>query len=334
VTAGHKDGFDVGQFQVWDFPSLTFRPGFLPQPLDLASAVFTPDSKHLLIGDQIGQLMVWEVAEGRLVKTLNEHTGGITTITFARDGRTMATASRDRTLVVWDWETQEVKVRLRGHGGEISSAAISPDGLMLASGSREGKIRLWDPSTRHDKRRTLEGCGLIIGFSADSRRLVVRGYKDDRLWSLDDGVVKTVPLDNYVTRGADAWADVHGIEPHAVFGRFNGVLEHWNLATMSRIAFWQVHEGEVSAVAFSPPDGRLIATSGTKGDVKLWDAETRSEVRSFETRGKLLRRLVFSPDGRLLAGAEHTKDDPRVCIWDVKEGSLLHKLPGFYGIGL
>jgi WD40 repeat protein len=154
------------------------------------------------------------------------------------------------------------------------------------------------------------------------------------LWSLEDGVVKTVPLDNYVTRGADAWADVHGIEPYAVLGRFNGVLEHWNLATMSRIAFWQVHEGEVSAVAFSP-DGRLIATSGTKGDVKLWDPKTHRQVRRrFETQGKKLRRLVFSPDGRLLAGAEHANDDPRVCIWDVNEGSLLHKLPGYYGVGI
>jgi WD40 repeat protein len=331
VTTGHKDGYEVGQFQVWDFPSLTPRPGFSLQAFDLASAVFTPDSKQLLIGEQTGGLLVWDVAEGRLVETLNEHTGGITTITFARDRRTMVTSSRDRTLAVWDWEKQEVLVRLRGHGGEISSAAISPDGLMLASGSREGTIRLWDPSTRHES-RMLPVWGVIIGFSADSRRLVVKGYKGFRVWSLEDDAVKPVPLDNFVHRGADAWSDVHGIEPYAVFGRFNGILEHWNLATMSRVASWQVHKGEASAAAFSA-DGRMIATSGAKGDVKLWDTTTHREVRQFEPAGKRLRRLVFSPDGRLLAGAEHTEDDPRVWIWDFNEGSLLHKLDGYYGIG-
>ena len=92
----------------------------------------------------------------------------------------------------------------------------------------------------------LPECGVIVGFSADSRLLVVRGYKDVRLWRLADGAVTTVPLDNYVHRGIDGWADVHGIEPYAVFGMTNGVLEHWNLATMSRVASWQVHEGEVS----------------------------------------------------------------------------------------
>ena len=31
-----------------------------------------------------------------------------------------------------------------------------------------------------------------------------------------------------------------------MFGMTNGVLEYWNLATMSRVASWQVHEGKVS----------------------------------------------------------------------------------------
>ena len=75
VTAGHPDGYEAGQFQVWDFPSLTLRPNFSSQAFELASAVFTPDSKHLLIGDQIGRLMVWDVAEGRVVDN-SERTHG------------------------------------------------------------------------------------------------------------------------------------------------------------------------------------------------------------------------------------------------------------------
>ncbi len=331
VTAGHKGGYFAGQFQVWDFPSLTLRPNFSPQLFELASAVFTPDSKYLLIGDQIGQLIVWDVAEGRIEKTLNEHTGGITTITFARDGRTMATSSRDRTLVVWDWETREVLVRLRGHLGQILSSAISPDGRTLASGSSEGTIRLWDTSTRHEGRMG-PGCAVIIGFSTDSRQLVVRGYKDCRVWRLEDGEVTTVPLTNFVYRNNDPWADVHGIEPYAAFGMANGVLEHWNLATMSRVASWQVHEGAVSTAEFSP-DGRLIATSGANGDVKLWDLKTHREVRRFKAGGKKVRCLAFSPDGRLLAGSEGAYNDPQVCIWDVNEGSLLCELNGVTGLG-
>ena len=141
VTAGHKDGYEAGQFQVWDFPSLTLRPNFSPQVFELASAVFTPDSKHLLIGDQIGRLMVWDVAEGRLVDTLNEHTGGITAISYARDGRTMATSSRDRTLVVWDWDDA------KGVGAAARTSRRSLVGGHLAGWANAG-VRF---ERRHDK---------------------------------------------------------------------------------------------------------------------------------------------------------------------------------------
>jgi WD40 repeat protein len=244
----------------------------------------------------------------------------------------MATSSGDRTLIVWDWPARKPLVRLRGHLGEVQSAAISPDGEMLASGSSEGSIKLWDTSSRRPERRTLPECGLIIGFSADSRLLVGRGFKAIRLWRLEDGVVTPIPLDGLLERGLSPRADLHGIEPYAVFGMTNGELEHWNLATMSRIDFWQVHEGEVISAVFSP-DGRFIATSGTNGDVKVWDAKTRRKVRSFKPLGGQLICLTFSPDGRLLAGStDH--DKPRVCIWDVNEGSLLHELDGFNGLEL
>jgi WD40 repeat protein len=42
--------------------------------------------------------------------------------------------------------------------------------------------------------------------------------------------------------------------------------------------------------------------------------------------------LTFSHDGRLLAGAEDYNDKPRVCIWDVIDGSLLHELDGHNGL--
>jgi WD40 repeat protein len=261
------------------------------------------------------------------VDNLSEHTGGISTITFSRDGRTMVTSSGDRTLVVWDWKTRKPLTRLRGHLGEIYSAAISPNGQMLASSSVEGTIRLFDASTRHHPSRTVAGCGLIIGFSADSRVLVMRGFEDIRSWRLGDGAVVTIPLASYVERGLSPRADVHGIQPFAAFGMTNGVIEHWNLATMSRIASWKVSETAISSAAFSP-DGKFIAICDVEGILKVWEAATHREIRQFHTSGEKVDCLTFSPDGRLLAGSLHN-DRPRVCMWNVDEGSLLRELDGY-----
>src|SRR5262249_27755527 len=40
------------------------------------------------------------------------------------------------------------------------------------------------------------------------------------------------------------------------------------------------HSGPVQSVAFSP-DGKIIATGGTDGTIRLWDRQTFAEVRQF-----------------------------------------------------
>ena len=334
VTAGHPDGRESGnQFQVWDFPSFTVRSNFARFPGTLGSAAFTPDGKHLLTGTAEGALLVWNVAEGRIVERLNEHTSWITTIALARDGRTFATASTDRTLVLWDAATRKPLVRLRGHLAQVWSVAISPDGRMVASGALDGTTRLWDAATRHEQRELPE-CFMVTGFSSDSRRLVGVGFGESRLWNLENGAITTIPLQDYKKlqylgdyRFMWASRDLHGLEPKAVYGRTDGLLEVWNLATMSRVTSWRVADGDVVTAAFSP-DGQFIATSGAQGEVVLWEAGTRREVRRFETLGGQWTCLTFSPDGRLLAGSEgKNMEDSQVGIWEVNTGTLMRKLP-------
>jgi WD40 repeat protein len=340
VTAGHPDGRESGnQFQVWDFPSFTVRSNFARFPGRLGCAAFAPDGKHLLTGTGEGALLVWNVAEGRIVESANEHTSFITTIAFGRDGRTFATASTDRTLVLWDATTRKALVRLRGHLAQVWSVAMSPDGRMVASGALDGTTRLWDAATRH-KQRELPECFLVAGFSSDSRRLVGVGYGESRLWNLENGAISIIPLQDYKKlhyrddyRFMWASKDVHGMEPKAVYGRTDGVLEVWNLA-MSQVTSWRVDDGEVATAAFSP-DGQFIATGGAKGEVVLWDAGTRREVRRFESLGVKLMCLTFSPDGRLLAGSEEKNvESSHVGIWDVNTGAVMRKLTIPYDVVL
>jgi WD40 repeat protein len=116
------------------------------------------------------------------------------------------------------------------------------------------------------------------------------------------------------------------MEPKAVYGRTNGFLDVWNLATMTRVNSWRVHDSDAATAAFSP-DGQFIATSGANGDVLLWEAGTRREVRRFGHWEELMC-LTFSPDGRLLAGsAAKNMEHSQVGIWEVNTGALIRKLP-------
>jgi RNA polymerase sigma factor (sigma-70 family) len=82
------------------------------------------------------------------------------------------------------------------------------------------------------------------------------------------------------------------------------------------------------ALAFSP-DGRLLAAPYAGGPmVRLWDLTTRKEVRQLQGKDFQVFRTLFSPDGKVLAGA----DGSSVTLWDVASGKPCHDFGHSYCI--
>jgi WD40 repeat protein len=102
-------------------------------------------------------------------------------------------------------------------------------------------------------------------------------------------------------------------------------LKVWDLATAQEcLAMPPQRQAGIGNIVFSR-DGRLLFSPGSGGTVKVWDAVTGHEVRSFGVRIGALWRLAVSPDGRRVAtpGREHTVD-----VWDAQTGEMLLSLRG------
>jgi WD40 repeat protein len=77
-------------------------------------------------------------------------------------------------------------------------------------------------------------------------------------------------------------------------------------------------------VAWSP-DGQVLASSGSGGSIRLWDAAAGQAIKVLTGHTGWVERIAWSPDGRaILSGGSY--HDYTVRIWDVATGRICHTL--------
>jgi WD40 repeat protein/serine/threonine protein kinase len=190
------------------------------------------------------------------------------------------------------WEWRYLK-RLRygalpplRHESPVYSVAFSPpDGQYLATATAAGVLRLWQAKTGQELRKWLAhetNPTTSVIFSPDGRYLASGGW---------DAKVKVWDVQTVLQGDVQA--------PRLQ-------LEH-----TSRIRVW--------SVTFSP-DGQCLVSAGgrtadEKGEVKVWDLNTRHEALTLSRFTDRVACVRFSPDGRRLATA-----GPAAQLWDAQTG--------------
>ena len=189
-------------------------------------------------------------------------------------------------LKLWDVRKMRPGRVLKGHTDDLRSVAFSHHGKLLASGSFDMTTRLWD----------LRG-GKLLWVSESLPVWSVAFSPDDRTLACGVGYIR-----NNAPTTAIRLLDVR-----------TGKLKKTLFA----------HRDGVKAVHFSP-DGRLLASGGAEGTVKLWQARTGTLLKTLPQTPVTVYSLEFSPDGSKLACASHRE----VKVWSIPSGKLLRVLKG------
>jgi hypothetical protein len=110
------------------------------------SAAFSPDGAQVASGHIDGALKLWEVATGRLVRTL-WHAKSVDAVAFSRDGTRLLSGSADTTVKLWDTATGQLVRAFEGHSSNVRSVAFTPDEKRVISGGYDTTARVWDMAT-------------------------------------------------------------------------------------------------------------------------------------------------------------------------------------------
>ena len=141
--------------------------------------------------------------------------------------------------------------------------------------------------------------------------------------------------ERFLAADVTTWALPEGAIARLGQGRISGItfsMDESTLAVWSWLGVWlydvstltpfdllDTARGFINQVAFSPNDA-LIAIGNQDGDVKVWDRHNQQYVSKMERVGRdnCVRRLVFSPDGQLLASSGGRYDG--VYVWHHESG--------------
>jgi WD40 repeat protein len=313
-------GSEDGAIRMWDLNAIDEHRALTDATDSLWAVAYSPDGKRVAAAGADRSIRVYQTDTGKLEATLTGARSPITSLAFFPDSNRLVAAGGDRIVVVWDIAQQKPIKEFRGHESAILSVAVSDDGKLIVSGGAVGDrtVRAFTmdadkPAWVHTARSAV--CAVAIRKGA---KQVAVGLADGTLVTLDvsGATPKETGQSAHVAGVACVAYSPDGTRLVTVGG--DGVLRVWSVAPTGTLTQLVKFDGQaksntpgtftpLTGVAFAP-DGRYVAAVGADAIVRVWDVETKSEVRGLRGHLDWVTAVAFSPDGRSIASVGVDKD--------------------------
>lgn len=290
---------------------------------------------------QLPKLGDWKVAAPPSWKP---HANFVSALAFSPDGEWLATGAADHAIFLW--KVSSLRERkpdaldisphaiLKGHRGTLSSIQFSPDGQTLASSSRDGTTRLWRAAAAAEAHESIQADD-VLWISCERKQLIAvqkvekvqkaesvneeKPVQEDKLylWETTSNAAPR-PLDIPDRAGRRA------ISPDGkmlALGRTNGVIELWNLETLTHTEPFPPDESPAQRILFSP-DASLLITSHQVGRIKVRNLS--GEKKEPVVLEGLTGQFNLSADGKMLAA--HRKPGEQIELWNLVRNQSLGRL--------
>jgi WD40 repeat protein len=301
---------------------------------------FNSGCKIVATACQSGVIKLWKLEKqllyfdsGTKINDIKADNSTISSICFSQDGQTIASGRIDGIVKLWKVQRQLPGI-IEDNNSSFTSISFSHDSKKIVTGSEDGVITLWNKEGKKLKQhQAQQGAIKGVGFKANNQDIVFVSQDGTVMtWNSETGEVNVAQLNQdkvnriRLTAGSNALVWSNNRDSDAlVWGSNDGVVKLHNLAT-GEIKTYQEPKGVISSVNFSPDsqtivysvnfnldDEQSVTYYGENGVVKLWNPET-GEVKTLQEHTGAITKVVFSPDGQLIASGGR---DHAIRLWNL-----------------
>lgn len=237
--------------------------------LAVIAVAISPDSNYVATGSRDKSAKLWELGNGREVRSFLGHEASVNSLDFSRDGKYLITSSGDKSVRIWETSTGKEIFKLEPDHERLTDVALSNDGKFFVTGGYGDSARVYDFQSKQllariavnpDKGR---GYGVSVAISPDNKWIGIG----------EDNRVATI------YRTSD-WQQAYKFE----------FTEGWC-------------GGCYTALEFSA-DNKHFFMGSHNGPVKKYSLQSGQLIHQFDDKVEELRSIAISEDGKKIIGCQ------------------------------
>jgi WD40 repeat protein len=280
-----------------------------------AVAIVGLDGLQALTGGHDRAVKLWNLDNGKCIRTFDGHVGPIRAVVVTSDGSLAVSGSHDKTIKVWELATGICLKTLQGHTDWVHAVAITADGSWVVTGSLDKTARVWNLATGKCLRKLKHRYGVsAVAVTPDDRYLFTgmayTGNNPVQMWDIRTGkcLLKM--------EGHGHWVEAMAVTPDGnriVTGSRDRTIRVWSIQTGVCLQVLKGHRDYVLAIAVSS-DGTLVVSASADQTIKIWDLDKGVCLRTFSGHMWDILSVAITPDGsRLVSGSW----DDTARVWDL-----------------
>jgi WD40 repeat protein len=289
------------------------------------SVKFSKSGEFLLTASNDGQIKLWDVRSGMILRTFVGHRGVVTSVAFAANDACVLSDSdankySDKTTKLWNLTTGEVVREFGQCDGEDADCKMEPPPYFFGD---EFYLSRAPDSDKVELRSTLKG-HLIYTFPGSSLSYAAPSLSKDgkKVWAFDScqggDCYKRWDI---ASRELEIETVLEGESPEVAPDGYSAVVKDitsaalMNLQTGTVVKSFAYGDRKYPGFSYSP-DGGFVSVELDK-EIKILDARSGEELHSVVQPPDTWRRVTFGASGRAII------DGPTLEYWDFRERKLI-----------